>query len=437
MKRFITAVCVLCAVVAVIAQAGSAADPSTPFTQCPAIGVDTSCALLIRITPTGQPGVYGDPSQGPFDGIEDTLIGIQNDSSTSIASIPVSSQSGKTLFAFDGDGLCYFMSFTLTPCTWPAPTGYEGPGVSFTNISADYTSGTITFSPAIPPGGHAYFSLEEALATVPPFDINPGPPTPTDIHMVALGDSYSTAQGTSPYDSGKADSNCNRGPGAWPRQLQQAALNIPTIVHLACTGEKASQLFGDYKGNPPQIPIGATPDPNIQLVTITIGGDDIGFASILQKCYLTSCAGVPDSPSFKNDLNTLKLRLKVDIYPVLRIEYPNAVIVHVGYPRVLPPPGTTPVNCGWFGSGDQQAAEKMTTMLNGTIASAVSAVNDPHIVYAPVVNALAGHELCTANSWMNPVNPLSHAAGHPTFDGYRAYMKAVAADLGIGLKPSF
>src|SRR5260221_470485 len=132
-KRFITAVCALCAAVAVTAPAGSAADPSAPFTQCPAIGVDTSCALLIRITPTGQVGVYGDPSQGPFDGIEDTLIGVQNDSSTSIASIPVSSQSGKTLFAFDGDGLCYFMWFTLTPCTWPAPTGYEGPGVSFTN----------------------------------------------------------------------------------------------------------------------------------------------------------------------------------------------------------------------------------------------------------------------------------------------------------------
>ena len=38
------------------------------------------------------------------------------------------------------------------------------------------TSGTVDFSPAIPPGGHTYFSLEEALATQPPYDLAPGPP---------------------------------------------------------------------------------------------------------------------------------------------------------------------------------------------------------------------------------------------------------------------
>ncbi|HEV7566490.1 MAG TPA: hypothetical protein VGO31_11070 [Microbacteriaceae bacterium] len=159
------------AIAGVFASAGVAADPSAPFNQCPAVGADSSCALLIRITPSGQAGVYGDPSQGPFDGIEDTLVGVQNDSTSSIASIPISSSTGKGLFGFEGDGLCTFIS-----CTWAAATGYEGPGVSFTNISTDLTSGTVVFSPAVPPGGRAYFSLEEALATVPPFDINPGPP---------------------------------------------------------------------------------------------------------------------------------------------------------------------------------------------------------------------------------------------------------------------
>ena len=40
-----------------------------------------------------------------------------------------------------------------TPAGCPfGATGYEGPGVSFSNIAADSTSGTVNFSPAIPPG---------------------------------------------------------------------------------------------------------------------------------------------------------------------------------------------------------------------------------------------------------------------------------------------
>ena len=76
------AVVVLCAVAA-LAFAGPAAAsaPTPPFTQCPAIGFDTSCAILIVVEPNGSFVPYADPTQGPFDGIEDTLIGVQNESS--------------------------------------------------------------------------------------------------------------------------------------------------------------------------------------------------------------------------------------------------------------------------------------------------------------------------------------------------------------------
>ena len=80
--------------------------PSPPFNQCPAVGEDTGCALLIYVTPSGQAGVAGDPTQAPFDGIEDTLIGVQNDSSAPLSSIPLSATTAKPLFGFDGDGLC-------------------------------------------------------------------------------------------------------------------------------------------------------------------------------------------------------------------------------------------------------------------------------------------------------------------------------------------
>src|SRR5438067_2060946 len=77
--------------------------PTPPFTQCPAIGWDTSCAVLIVINPDGSVNTYTDATQGPFDGVEDSLIGVQNNSSFGIKSMDLA---GPDTFSFDQDGLC-------------------------------------------------------------------------------------------------------------------------------------------------------------------------------------------------------------------------------------------------------------------------------------------------------------------------------------------
>ncbi len=60
-----------------------AQDPSPPFTECPAVGYDTSCETLIDITGSGVT-VLNDPTQGPFEGSDDTLVGVLNESSAEI-----------------------------------------------------------------------------------------------------------------------------------------------------------------------------------------------------------------------------------------------------------------------------------------------------------------------------------------------------------------
>ena len=70
--------------------ASATAFPSPPFKQCPAVGYDTSCEFLIVINPSGPVSILYDGTQGPYEGIDDTLIGVQNNSSQVIASIPVS-----------------------------------------------------------------------------------------------------------------------------------------------------------------------------------------------------------------------------------------------------------------------------------------------------------------------------------------------------------
>jgi hypothetical protein len=141
-------------------------DPA--HAQCPAYGSDTDCGAVITITATGA--TVTSTGQGPYDGSDDTLIGVVNNipactgsnsrspCGLSIASIDL--QSPNPIFAFDLDGIVTYGA----PGNPLDPTGYGGPNAYFSNISADTTSGRVNFITPIPPGGTAYFSLENVLA---------------------------------------------------------------------------------------------------------------------------------------------------------------------------------------------------------------------------------------------------------------------------------
>jgi hypothetical protein len=158
-----------------------------PFQQCPHIGVANSCGVLIVINANNTVSIYTDSATPPYENSDDTLTGVLNNSSKTIAALPLTSTTN--IFGFDGDGICD-SSITPQPAGCPfGSTGYEGPGVAFSNISSDSTSGTVNFNPGIPPGGSAYFGLEEALTaaqiTVP---LNTTCPAST----ATLGVSYSS-----------------------------------------------------------------------------------------------------------------------------------------------------------------------------------------------------------------------------------------------------
>jgi hypothetical protein len=70
--RLLGAVAATSVVLGGLASTAFAVTPVPPFTECPAIGADPSCELLIDITPAGT-SVTADPaSPGPYDGSDDT-----------------------------------------------------------------------------------------------------------------------------------------------------------------------------------------------------------------------------------------------------------------------------------------------------------------------------------------------------------------------------
>jgi len=176
--------------------------PMPPFTQCPPIGMSASCGVLIEFTDTGT-NIFVDPTVPPYDGVEDTLVGVLNDSSAPVPNVTLAGTgvTGVPIFSLDGDGLC--AGFTGSPPGCPfGPTGYEGPGTSFSGISPDMTTGTVNFTPSLAPGASAYFSLEDKLSgtsftTPTPIPSSPTPtatftPTPTPTPTIVPQEAYVT-----------------------------------------------------------------------------------------------------------------------------------------------------------------------------------------------------------------------------------------------------
>lgn len=143
---------------AATSKALAAASPAPPFTQCPPIGSSASCAILIVVNPDNSVSVLGDPGIVPFDGIEDTLVGVQNNSSSSVPGLKLSSS--LSIFSFDGDGIC---TVTGAPAGCPfGPTGYEGPNTSF--VPTTSTIGNVLFTNGgLAAGRSTYFGLEEQV----------------------------------------------------------------------------------------------------------------------------------------------------------------------------------------------------------------------------------------------------------------------------------
>jgi len=144
------------ALVVGVAVPAHATVSGPPFTQCPAVGADTSCGILIEVTDSGTT-VLSDPTQGPYDGNEDTLVGVVNESSHPIDALAL--RSSTNLFGFEGDGICSYGAGCY------GPTGYEGPNTSFSDVSPDSSSGVVNFPAGLASGASTYFSLEESLSS--------------------------------------------------------------------------------------------------------------------------------------------------------------------------------------------------------------------------------------------------------------------------------
>jgi lysophospholipase L1-like esterase len=248
--------------------------------------------------------------------------------------------------------------------------------------------------------------------------------TPAPVRYAALGDSYSSGEGNPPFD---ADSgNCHRSPAAWPRMIARQDPGIAMAAHIACSGATSTSLRRRHNGEPPQLRQLRNLDQPADLVTITIGGNDIGFGPVLANCFVSDCV-------LDGELRRTRHRIEDDLPAALARDYrglqradPDATIVVVGYPRLFPS-RTRRTGCLWLSEPERRNLNRLAGLLDRTIAAAAEQAG---LEYVSVLGALNRHELCTQDSWVYPIGPFGGSLrGHPIRPGQRAIAAIVRPRL--------
>jgi lysophospholipase L1-like esterase len=262
----------------------------------------------------------------------------------------------------------------------------------------------------------------------------------------ALGDSYSSGVGvgSANYDQGTNTSTnqCLRSADSYARQYGTAH-GYPGVltVHLACSGAVTTDLTTTNKyGEPAQI--SAIPK-HARLVTVTIGGNDVGFADVLKQCltpdpnwkgcesFYTQNNTDPAKPPVNVDYTISNLEPKLEnVYNLIRAQVPTATIIALTYPSIFAP--TSVASCvGPTVLGlPAQDIEWLISETNNLDNQVEIAAHRAGIQALDERYAFAGHEVCAPGS-PDVNNALSGVpeAFHPNIAGYTK----LAADLAAAL----
>jgi streptogramin lyase len=251
--------------------------------------------------------------------------------------------------------------------------------------------------------------------------------------LAALGDSYSSGEGTLDYE--KSSGDCHRGPKAWPRLLAASTPGIVMEAHLACSGATSAALAGNVKGQPDQIKELTALRPHPTLITMTMGGNDVFFSSVLADCYHHNCIRDGTIKKTSEKIAREKAALVADYRSLTKAE-PGATVLIVGYPRIFEQDhycGNRKAGLG-FKVSELAALNRLATQLDDVIQASTA---QAAVRYVNTINAFAGHELCTKDPWVFDIG-LDHLwhtqeGGHPTLPGQRAIADIVRSYIGSHL----
>ncbi len=315
--------------------------------------------------------------------------------------------------------------------------------------------------------------------------------------VVSLGDSYSSGEGIEPFygqdkpwDERVRDLDwlAHRSQLSWPGQIQIPGYSgsmkdyrqteastadcqwyfaassgaVSSNVYLTTQNKEAhkmiQQTYPGMLGNfmvtyynsvdlPKQIEIFDKIEGGVDYVTMSIGGNDVGFADIITTCvtgstYLGSEKLSDQMEALWADIEFTKLGLK-NAYEAIEMKAgPQAAIIIAGYPKLLEKEGK-----GWAISREEATTvNKNVTLFNNTISDLIAqcradGMNIHFVSVEDAFDANGGHQAYSDDPWINEVIlgtksqdlktvAVSSAYSiHPNARGAQAYAECVNAKI--------
>ncbi|RGD56318.1 SGNH/GDSL hydrolase family protein [Kitasatospora xanthocidica] len=221
------------------------------------------------------------------------------------------------------------------------------------------------------------------------------------VNYVALGDSYSSGVGAGSYlsDSG----SCKRSTNAYA-YLWKNAHAPSSFKFVACSGAKTGDILNSQ--------ISAL-DAGTTLVSISVGGNDAGFADTMQTCVLGSESDCVNAVNTAKNYATTALPGQLDkVYSAIKSKSPNAHVVVMGYPHIYKIGGSC-----IFGIGDtaRAAINSAADTLDGVLAKRAA---NAGFAFGDVRNVFTEHEICgSLTTWLNSATLPVDESYHPKAAG--------------------
>jgi lysophospholipase L1-like esterase len=253
---------------------------------------------------------------------------------------------------------------------------------------------------------------------------------------VALGDSYTAG----PLIPTQVDANCLRSNHNYPSLIAASAGSSP-FVDVSCSGATTGDILNAGTGElglPVPAQLSAVTSATA-LVTVEIGGNDIGFSGIIQECAQDSLSNPLGSPCkdkyTAGGTDQLQARINAtapkvtSVLNAVHAAAPAARVVVLGYPAILPDTGYGCWPVVPIAYNDVPYLRKTEKSLNSMLASVAAAGN---ATYADVYTPSIGHDACKSSSvrWVEGLYPQNSAAPfHPNATGEAGMATAILAKL--------
>lgn len=270
----------------------------------------------------------------------------------------------------------------------------------------------------------------------------------SQINYLALGDSYISGEGAFDYRGGTdVDSNkCHLSFLAYPYLIGHD-LSLNSYHSVACSGAITDDITNseeNYRGQSDNKKVlrkdrsGAELDSIFasfkpgyvnqsdfvgryqpQIITVSIGGNDMGFSKIIMSCVPfwqpnTCYSSYEDRLELVRQINNQVFPKLVQTYQKIRAAGPPDMRLYtVGYPQIALPGGDCAVNVR-LNNDELIFTRQLITYLNQVIQQAAAKTG---IYYVDVEDALNGHRLCEAKPGSVAMNGLTGGNDRPSWLG--------------------